>query len=101
MAITALLIGVSVAGGATAAIALSPKVKVPDAPPAPVAAPAPPAAPVLPAAPPAAPVAAAAAARVRRGATGAVGRSDTILTGPRGLGELQPVNTQVKTLLGY
>lgn len=101
MAITALLIGVGVAGGVTAAKVLSPKVKVPDTPPDPVQAPAPPAPPELPVSTPGGPAAAAAATRVRRGAGGAVGRNDTILTGPKGLGEIQPVNTQIKTLLGY
>jgi hypothetical protein len=42
-----------------------------------------------------------AAKQERKRAQGAVGRSDTILTSPKGLGELGEGNKQTKTLLGY
>lgn len=80
---------------------MAPKVTVPDQPPAPVTAAAPPLAPVSPKLVPPDNAGDAAAKRQRRAVKGAVGRGDTLLTGPKGLGELPAVNTQVKTLLGY
>jgi len=38
--------------------------------------------------------------RQRRRVSGASGRSDTILTGPQGLGTIDPAQAPVKTLLG-
>lgn len=38
--------------------------------------------------------------RQRRRGAGATGRSDTILTGPQGLGSVAPGQASVKTLLG-
>lgn len=38
--------------------------------------------------------------RQRRRMAGASGRSDTILTGPQGLGDIAPGQASVKTLLG-
>lgn len=43
----------------------------------------------------------AASAQARKRAQAAGGRSDTILTGSQGLGEIGAENTQKSTLLGY
>lgn len=42
-----------------------------------------------------------AADRTRRSASSRSGRSSTLLTSPRGLGEISGSNVAVKTLLGY
>jgi hypothetical protein len=42
-----------------------------------------------------------AGAQQRKRTAGAQGRSDTIKTGPGGLGEVSPQNTEAKSLLGY
>lgn len=99
MGLTAALIGIGLVGGAVASKLTSPKVKIPDAPP-PVP-PVPPIAAVT--APEKTPEAAATTAvkQQKKRVAGAVGRSDTILTGPKGLGQIQPAQTTVKTLLGY
>lgn len=39
--------------------------------------------------------------QMKKKAAGAMGRSDTIATGPQGLGQIGAENTAPKTLLGY
>lgn len=97
MGLTAALIGVGVLGGAVANKALAPKVNIPAAAPA---APTPPPAATAP--PPSGDTGAGAAAATmqKRKVAQAVGRGDTILTGPKGLGEIGTANTLYKTLLG-
>jgi len=91
---TAIIYGVtSAVAGAAANKLTAPKIKTPGAPPA---------VPALPAPVPVetAKATTAAGTQQKKKASGAVGRSDTILTSPSGLGAIQQQNLQGKTLLG-
>lgn len=99
MGLTAALIGVGIFGGAAANKLLN---KTPKAPVAPTI----PAAPTLltsgsPDGSTPDKQASKASERRKRIAAGSGGRSSTLLTGPKGLGEIGSENTQSKTLLGY
>ena len=91
MGVSAAIAVASLVGGAVAQKSLAPDIPQMNAPPAP------------PAQKPAAVTKSAtgAAEQQKKRAAGAIGRSDTILTGPQGLGELGGENQQVKSLLGY
>lgn len=102
MALTAALVAVGVFGGAAIGKATSPKAATTGAA-APNAQP-----PALPPPPTITPQSqaqdalqvATAGTQQKKKIQAAVGRSDTILTGPNGLGSVAPQNSQTKTLLG-